>query len=71
MKKMVRQGIHDLLDRVLDASLEESWAVFRFTRYTNCRPELEVAFGGNEYAERRTASELGEVVARAKAATDE
>ena len=71
MEKMARQGIHDLLDRVLDASIGDEWAYFRFTRYSNGSPQLDVSTNGIEYSERRPASELIEAITRAKVATDE
>ena len=71
MDRMTKQGIHDLLERVLNANTKGEWAFFRFVRYTNGSPMLNIRLSGIEYLEVRAESELIEVVTRAKDATDE
>ena len=70
MKKMDRQGVHDLLERVLNGS-GEAWTSFALRRDSQGNARIKVAFGDRSYEEERPFSEIGEVIARAKAATDE
>ena len=71
MNKTTRQGIHDLLDRVLDASTKEAWPRFWLTRKKNGTTDLAIEIGAVKIDQGFGIGDEVEAVARAKAATDE
>lgn len=70
MDKMVRQGIHDLLDRVLDAD-PSPWPKFWLTCKSNGRTSLKVSLRDITIDQDFGPDNEGEAIARARAATDE
>jgi hypothetical protein len=68
MDKMTRQGIHDLLDRVLDGVPAQR---FVLTRFVGGSCNLIVWNGEQRIEQESGWSSIGELVTRAKEATDE
>ena len=71
MNKQTRQGIHDLLDRVLNANTEEAWPRFWLTRKTDGTMNLVVRIGAVKIEQEFGVADQAEAIARAKEATDE
>ena len=72
MNKAARKQLHVLLDRVLDACIEDNWAYLRLIRYSSRGgTELSVGIAGVESSERRPESEFVEAAFRVSAATEE
>ena len=70
MDKMTRQGIHDLLDRVLNVQ-DGKWGSLYFMRTSSGIVKVKLSVSNVSYEEERPWSEVNEVVTRAKEATNE
>ncbi|MBU8871334.1 MAG: hypothetical protein KOO60_10770 [Gemmatimonadales bacterium] len=72
MERAARKQLHVLLDRVLDANIEEDWAFLRLVRYSGKGgTDIAVGIAGIESSERQPESQFTEAVFRVSVATEE